>query len=286
MSLAIISQILQTGANDLRATTNGIRASTKEGLRWCSISKNEIAGLPSTMMNSTFRGLSGIDQGRTLQIAGDSLPAYDQAASMIVRESMQSLINGSGISCVIYGLTGKVDVNGWADINHLVNRWLDDEPEIRSNHTWGVVTDVGTFNAVSLDGYSFSDNCANFIVVDGGASFGDETPFTDAITDVLLIAEGGVQSFRQAVNVLSRPGTVVHAYLNLRHENCTPRFSAARFLAFVKKNANHISPDLLEQFCLTISLSNSQLKQLEAAWLQFQGLHLANRIPDIIFHYR
>jgi hypothetical protein len=62
------------------------------------------------------------------------------------------------IVVVLYGLTGISDTGGCGDINHVVNTWLDRDPMQRSKVTCGVVTDIGSYDAVSKYGYTFSPN--------------------------------------------------------------------------------------------------------------------------------
>jgi hypothetical protein len=287
MSLAIISRILESANDSLQTAPDSVVCSKNTGLRLCSICKSDVERVSSTIITSTFRNISSVAPGRNLQIIGDSLPAYDRDSREVLIRAIDSLINDFGITSVIYGLTGKVGVNGCVDINQIVNEWLDDDPKIRSRYVWGVVSDIGTVDAISKHEYTVSDKCVNFIVVTGGASFGDEIRLTDAMTDVLLIAEGGVQSFCQAVNVLARPNTTVYAYPDLRSGDSPARFSAARFLHYIKTHCRNLSPDLLDRFCLSVPpLSGIQQTQLRSAWAQFLESNLSARIPDIIFRYR
>ena len=286
-----LEQILNLATRGYAAGRHRIlHTSTDESgsVRICCLDKLEARAMDRDVLYDTLCRLRAVDCSKILQIVGDSATIFSEHACDILENAIDGILHREKADVLIYGLTGKGRLNE-GDVNYVVSKWLDADPADRAPFTWGVVTDTGTSFAVKHAEYSFTENCKNFIVITGDATFGDEINVTDSITDVLLVAEGGVQTFSQIVNVMSRPGTVIYAYDSLRSpDNC--RFSAAQFLRYLQQHTHEDSAsrlNLLDDFCSKLDpLPTHQKDQLEHTWSIFLSHNLFNRLPDIIFNYQ
>jgi hypothetical protein len=147
-----------------------------------------------------------------------------------------------------------------------------------------MVTERGTLEVVSCYGYSISERCKNLIVTLGDATFGDDMHVSDPITDVLIMLEGGVQSFAQAVNVLTVPGTKVYVFLNIRDAIISSkprRFSAS---AFFHNLSRGLVLDLDTYLESVEQLNETQLRMASTAWAKFVSNNIKNRLGDITFY--
>jgi hypothetical protein len=152
-----------------------------------------------------------IERYRYIQVIGDSATPFDREESARVYQYISSILSTHIDHAVIWGVTGIRDSRGCMDINGLVNAWIDENPTERWPRCIGCLVDRGSMEAVH-SGYGFpsaGSPTKNFIVVHGGAEFGDDTPTTDMIADITVCVEGGIQSFCQLVGTLSRGGQVI-----------------------------------------------------------------------------
>ena len=284
MSLAVLTPIIRIAKSVTDRSSSRPTCESISDARVLVIPKRLIGDIRPEEISQLIRKLMRIDHLRVMQIVGDSACSFSPTSAAKISQSIENMRRDENVSMILYGLTGKRASDDCVDINHITNSWLDSDPVQRSRHICGVVTDVGTYDSVSLDGYGFSLNCNHFIVVNGGATFGDDILLTDPITDVLLLFEGGIQSFAQAINVLRNPNSIIHAYVDLRSPDAPQRFSAARFLQFLVQHEP--SPDLLDRFCSKYSpVSESQQNLLQSAWSTFLADDVGSRLNRVVFHY-
>ena len=183
----------------------------------------------------------GLKTRRMVQIVGSS-NQFSVEGTQLAREFLKPYFDGEHI--LEYGYTGHInDDLSKLDINSFLNEYIEQNP----NETHRVLANVvgHTFTALNLWGCKVSDKVSNFVVVyndygmqEGFTKFGDDVVASDYIMsaeddDLLVIVEGGPQSFRQAVNVLEK-GVKVVALGNVREDNEKIIFSAAEFFNLVK----------------------------------------------------
>ena len=95
----------------------------------------------------------------------------------------------------------------------------------------------------------------------------------DSITDHGLCYEGGIQSFQQICNLLSRKVSV-EVLLDLRDEQRRNTFSAAGYLVFLRNNILNsevpvtaaVVENLTEEYLLQYPLDNKRNQERELRW--------------------
>lgn len=147
-----------------------------------------------------------------VQVVGDSAAPFSKEGTLEAEAKLFEFFETlEGRFRLLWGFTGQRGSDGEKDANQIVNDWIDAEAECRSRIAYANIVDVDTIRVLK------NGRCMcpikrtsqrNFIAVCGGATFGDDMKVSDALTDHLLVLEGGSQSFAQAINVLKRGGKV------------------------------------------------------------------------------
>lgn len=179
-----------------------------------------------------------------MQIIGDCIP-FSPIGTCKAREAISSILADPN-QLLIWGYTGSQKDNGQRlDINQLLNEWID-SCDTRSNRVLANVLDIDTVKALTEWNCLGSKTAKNFYLVYGGAKFGDDIESSDFITDQACCFEGGIQSFRQMINLLMR-GVFIQCYYGLRKRNDPANFdsnaqsyieyfSAVDFLKWIRDN--------------------------------------------------
>ncbi|MDP1723372.1 MAG: hypothetical protein Q8L85_01550 [Alphaproteobacteria bacterium] len=206
------------------------------GIDQKNLNKTNYVQLKTDLINKM-----GLKTRRMVQIVGSS-NQFSVEGTQLAREFLKPYFDGEHI--IEYGYTGHInDDLSKLDINSFLNEYIEQNP----NETHRVLANVvgHTFTALNLWGCKVSDKVSNFVVVyndygmqEGFTKFGDDVIASDYIMsaeddDLLVIVEGGPQSFRQAVNVLEK-GVNVVALGNVREEKDRKFFSTAEFFDLVK----------------------------------------------------
>ncbi len=188
----------------------------------------------SELMTKVKQSMGLSPDSSILQVVGDSTlfsPIGTQKGLQFLQEELFK-----GDYLVLRGYTGHGDsAKGLADVNELVNHWMEQDP----SHAKRVLANVvipHTLQAIEW-GCTTSSCCKNFFIVHNSACFGDDIAASDGLTQKALCLEGGVQSFAQVVNFLSN-GTSIKGIHGLRHNHHLttgaplerPFFSAMEFL--------------------------------------------------------
>lgn len=182
-----------------------------------------------------------------LQVIGDCIP-FSRRGTERARGILASILEQLEKSdqLLLWGYTGsKKDDGRRLDINHLLNDWIDAR-DARGNRVLANVLDVDTPRALTEWNCHGAQTAKNFYLVYGGAKFGEEIVSSDSITDKACCFDGGIQSFRQMMNLLMRE-VPIQCYYGLRNErdmhNLNPTFvqrnryfSAVEFIKFMRDN--------------------------------------------------
>ena len=172
---------------------------------------------------------------KILQIVGDGAPFSkfgETKADLILRQ----FLGDNAESAILWGYTGSAGPG--RDINQILNDWIDENPPQRSPRCFANIVDKGTIRAIRDWGCRYPEQPApqrNFIAMIGDAEFGDDIALSDSMTDHLIVFEGGLQSFEQAVNCLKR-NCKITIIDGLRTEERRSHFSAAHFIRRIISN--------------------------------------------------
>lgn len=206
-----------------------------------------------------------------VQVLGDSTPQFSAEGTVSAEREVNRILSGLTMN-VLWGFTGSLDAtDGGKDVNQIVNDWIDADPDFRSKLCYANIVDKGTIDALTSYGCLCPTGPArvrNFILVTGGADFGDDVILSDGLTDHLLLLEGGLQSFRHAVNCLLR-GCQITAICGIRREAVRNRFSATRLLQILIAKHSDDSNALTQvknDYLSAHPLTEMQSPSFEAAW--------------------
>lgn len=209
----------RAGGVDILEGTRILQYIAEEGMQFFGVKRENQEELDFTVVRSMILDKMGLSpETKTIQVVGDSA-AYSGPGTAKGREFLNEILNNNPDALILWGFTGnqrgQLDE---LDVNQLVNTWIEEEPS-RASRTLANVVDKHTVQAISEWKCKVSPSNTNFFLVYGdvnkGALFGDDVISSDSITDKLVLLEGGVQSFTQAVNCLSRDVEIQGVY-NLR----------------------------------------------------------------------
>lgn len=174
------------------------------------------------------------EETKILQVIGDCIP-FSSKGTEKVKKIVSSILEQPN-QLLLWGYTGSQKDNGRRlDINQVLNTWIDASP-IRGNQVLANVLDIDTPRALKEWNCLGSKSVNNFYLVNGKARFGEDIASSDFLTDKACCFDGGIQSFRQIMNLLSR-NIKIQCYYGFREENNVKHdtyFSAVEFLKFIK----------------------------------------------------
>lgn len=178
-----------------------------------------------------------------LQVIGDCIPFSSQGTQR-AKEILSRILEQPN-QLLLWGYTGSQRDNGKRlDINQILNTWVDASSG-RGNTVLANILDIDTPKALKEWNCLGSENAKNFYLVNGGAKFGEDIISSDFLTDKSCCFEGGIQSFRQIVDLLARDISI-QCYYGLREEGNRVQdtyFSAVQFLKFMRENVEDYYKD-------------------------------------------
>jgi len=227
-----------------------------------------------------------------VQVVGDSTPPFSAEGTVSAEQEVNRILSGLTMN-VLWGFTGSLDAkDGGKDVNQIVNDWIDADPDFRSKLCYANIVDKGTIDALTSYGCLCPTSPArvrNFILMTGGADFGDDVILSDGLTDHLVLLEGGIQSFRQAVNCVLR-GCEITAICGIRRQEIRNRFSATRLLQVLIAKQPDDSEALTQvknDYLSAHQLTEMQSPSFEAAWASLSSsdalARFLNRVTIIEF---
>lgn len=205
----------------------------------------------------------GVESQKLIQIVGDS-NQFSEEGTKIGRKFVTPYFEGNHI--LEYGFTGYLtDDRKKLDVNSLLNEYVANNPK----QTYRVLANVVGHSIHALEKWGCKVSpVSNYVVVynkygmeEGFTKFGDDVIASDNIQspkdgDILLMLEGGPQSFKQAINVL-RNDVPVKALFNIRSQDRRAFFSATEFFYLVKQ-------ELLKN----VDLSSEEVKNILDEYLK------------------
>lgn len=211
------------------------------GKNFYGIDQKNINKINYVQLKTDLVNIMGLKTRRMVQIVGSS-NQFSVEGTKLAREFLKPYFEGEHI--LEYGYTVHITADMVKlDINSFLNEYIEENPSEAHRVLANVVGH--TLTALNDWGCKVSDKVSNFVIVyndngmqEGFTKFGDDVIASDYIMsaeddDLLLIVEGGPQSFRQAVNVLEKDVKVV-ALGNVREEKDRKFFSTAEFFDLVK----------------------------------------------------
>lgn len=179
---------------------------------------------------------------KILQVIGDCIP-FSSRGTERAKGILASILEQPD-QLLLWGYTGsKKDDGRRLDLNQLINEWVD-ASDVRGNRVLANLLDVDTPRALIEWNCLGAQTAKNFYLVYGGAKFGEDIVSSDSITDKACCFDGGIQSFRQMMNLLMRDVTI-QCYYGLRNEKDSYKsnvawqnkyFSAVEFIKFIRDN--------------------------------------------------
>jgi hypothetical protein len=209
------------------------------GLHYDALSTLDYAALKRQIVSNMKA-----ESSKITQLVGDS-HNFSKTGTGIAREFIAQYLRGKHI--IEYGFTGYLVDGDELDLNSLVNEYIEANP----GEAYRVLANVvdHTVTALSVWGCRVSSKVRHYVVVYGSQStrFGDDVLASDLIlnkhdNDLLVVVEGGAQSFTQIVNVLENDVHVV-GLVGVRSPERRKFFSATEFLAVVKRELEE-DPDI------------------------------------------
>lgn len=171
-----------------------------------------------------------------LQVIGDCIP-FSNWGTQKVKDILSPILEQPN-QLLLWGYTGsQADDGRRLDINQILNTWIDACPA-RGNTVLANVLDIDTPRALKEWNCLGSENAKNFYLVNGEAKFGEDIISSDFLTDRSCCFEGGIQSFRQMMDLLARDINIKCYYGLRKKENIVGNtyFSAVQFLKFIRES--------------------------------------------------
>ena len=213
-----------------------------------------------------------------LQVVGDSA-AFSLTGTRRAMSFLQNHLSPN--SAIAYGYTGHSEPDGAKCVNAAVSAYIIEQG--LTKQTIGNL--VGFHTPTALDSWGCTGPELNhYLLVYGkdessretGTVFGDDITTSDFLSDKLIMLEGGIQSFRQACNLLLL-GRPIVALAGLRGdrtrfaiaEDGKPKnyFTAPEFLQFMKDKVKRLeisgdcSSGLYDDLLITDTILNGWLDE-------------------------
>jgi len=165
-----------------------------------------------------------------IQVVGD-VTLWDKQKIPIIQERLFEILNDEKFSHVNYGYTGrKCKKTGKRYGVNTMTSLLADSCDSIGNKIIGNLVDFHTTHAIKNWGCTTSKECKNFVCVGPNCRFGDDIMISDLMCSEMICIEGGMQSFRQVVNMLLLERKV-QCFIGARTKTEGERFfSCSRFL--------------------------------------------------------
>ncbi len=230
-----------------------------------------------TKIHATLR-----HRARFIQVIGDSGRSFSRPGTRIVQRLFHECMQRYSDHFLLWGLTGKQEVDGSMDMNGIINAWIDEDP-IRSRFAIGCVVDGGTLGAIRYHGYTIPSSVTprrNFLIVYPDADFGGDIPTSDGLADITICFDGGIQCWHQLVNTLILGGQVIIAF---GFRDTKRRFSAGMLLWSLVEASTQGSDLLhaLEFYLHELDLSSDgMVLQIKDSW-ELIACDLPSYIPQV-----
>lgn len=247
LSLTIENQLINFSQ---QKKDDALQLSESGGKNFYGIDQKNLETTDYKNLKSQLVEKMGLKTRRMVQIVGSSNP-FSVEGTKIARDFLRPFFEGDHM--LEYGFTGHINEDmSKLDINSFLNEYIECNP----SQAYRVLANVLGHSVAAMNnwGCKVSDLVSHFVLVfnehgmgEGFTKFGDDVIASDFImspedNDLLVVVEGGAQSFRQAVNVLEKNVKVI-ALGNVREEQERIIFSASEFLNRVKEELT-LNPDL------------------------------------------
>lgn len=222
--LSQIALEFSNGKGRMLEGSGGLEFIEREGKRIFGVHKDNQNALHfQTVRAHILQNLGVHPDTKTVQIVGDS-GRFSLEGTKNGKEFLEKRLPKNHL--ILWGYTGKESENGCTEVNQMVNQLIEADPSFLKNSLANVV-DFHTVEAITKWGCSIAPNNQNFYLVYGNAKFGDDMISSDYLTDEAFIIEGGIQSFGQLCNFISK-GIPSQGIYNLRGENNPDGFNAEK----------------------------------------------------------
>ncbi|MGL4348072.1 MAG: hypothetical protein ACRCSV_01240 [Chlamydiales bacterium] len=173
---------------------------------------------------------------KILQVIGDCIP-FSKLGTERAKDILPPILEKPN-QLLLWGYTGSQKDHGRRlDINQILNTWVDESP-LRGNQVLANVLDIDTPRALKEWNCLGSETTKNFYLVNGDATFGEDIASSDFLTDKACCFDGGIQSFRQMMNLLMRDIDIqcYHGFREKKNVVQNTYFSAVEFIKFIRGN--------------------------------------------------
>lgn len=168
---------------------------------------------------------------KVTQVIGNCIP-YSPSGTCKITNIITSVLKDPN-RLLLWGYTGCTKNRGdQCDINMILNLWVD-SCVTHSCRSLASIVDRDTHLALTEWGCVGAANVKNMYLVYGDVEFGDDVFSSDFITDEAYCFEGGVQCFRQLINLLTRN---VHVKCHFGLRDSAVYFSASEFMEWLQRN--------------------------------------------------
>lgn len=268
-----------TAAATLFVQNRGTAIPGSRGLEFCAVDgrnffgakKDQQRALDFKLIKAEILQRLGLPPNTTiLQLVGDS-SRYSAEATLHCKDFLDKTLDPKQ-HLVLWGFTGKGQKgSGMHDVNQLVNNWLEEDPS-RFQSALANVVDFHSVMAITNPNWkcTIAEGNRNYYLVYPDAKFGDDVHSSDYLTDAAICLEGGVQSFRQVVNFISRNICVKGLY-NLRGPNNPDTFDpqSNTYLTFFS------AAEFLTELAIEIKSKCGSLDKADEAFVtQFKEVYM------------